>query len=108
MVPGHPSSRTLSTDDDVFQLFLQRQNFKSIDHFQQNISPTDNPPLCTRRDGLERHDVEMTMRVANELSQPKSAYSGDVVLHTSTRGTVHMGQYAGLLRTSSHSAHFYK
>jgi hypothetical protein len=108
MVPRHPSSRALSTDDDAFQLFLQRQNFKSIDHVQQNISPTDNPPLCTRRDGLERHNVETTTRVANELSPSKSAYTGDVVLQTSTRGTVHMGQYAGLLRTASHSAHFYK
>ena len=68
----------------------------STDHVQQNISP--NRPTRHRlrgeRGGRGTTTSRTTTRASNELSPPKSACSGDAVLHTSTRGTVHMGQCA--------------
>ncbi len=51
--------------------------------------------VVARRD--QTHHVETsrtTTRASNDLSPTKSACSGDAVLRTSTRGTVHMGQCA--------------
>ena len=39
-----------------------------------------------------------TTRAATELSPPKSAYAGDAVLRTSTRGTVPMGSALGAIK----------
>ena len=44
------------------------------------------------------HDVESdNTRATTELSPPKSAYAGDAVLRTSTRGTVPMGSALGAI-----------
>jgi hypothetical protein len=37
---------------------LQQLSFHSTDRVQQNISPTNSPPLFARRAGRERHDDE--------------------------------------------------
>jgi hypothetical protein len=67
--------------------------FHPTDHVQQDIHPTDNPPQSARKSGWERHDVESDDDgAAPELRPTKSACAGDVVLRTSTRGTVPMGQ----------------
>ena len=75
---------------------LQQRSCHSTDHVQQNISP--NRPtrhrLRRERGGRGTTRSRTTTRASNELSPPKSACAGDAVLRTSTRGTVHMGQYA--------------
>lgn len=75
---------------------LPQRAFHSTDHVQQNISP--NQPTRHRlrgeRGGRGTTTSRTTTRASNELSPPKSACSGDAVLRTSTRGTVHMGQCA--------------
>ena len=80
MVLGHPSSQC---------------DFHSTDHVQQNISPnqqTARHRLCGERGWRGTTTSRTTTRAANERSPLKSACSGDAVLRTSTRGTVHMGQ----------------
>ena len=73
---------------------LPQRAFHSTDHVQQSISP--NQPTRHRlrgeRDGRGTTTSRTTTRAANEWSPLKSACSGDAVLRTSTRGTVHMGQ----------------
>lgn len=73
---------------------LPQRAFHSTDHVQQNISP--NQPTRHRlrgeRGGRGTTTSRTTTRAANERSPLKSACSGDAVLRTSTRGTVHMGQ----------------
>ena len=75
---------------------LPQRAFHSTDHVQQNISP--NQPTRHRlrgeRGGRGTTTSRTTTRASNDLSPPKSACSGDAVLRTSTRGTVHMGQCA--------------
>jgi len=85
MVLGHPSRRALSTPlITSSRISAQQTNHHSLPREQ-----------CGRGMTMSR----TTTRVANELSPPKSACDGDAVLRTSTRGTVHMGQCAGLPRT---------
>jgi hypothetical protein len=75
---------------------LPQRACHSTDHVQQIISP--NRPtrhrLRRERGGRGTTTSRTTTRASNELSPPKSACSGDAVLRTSTRGTVHMGQCA--------------
>jgi hypothetical protein len=84
---------------------LPQRDFHPTDHVQQDIHPTDNPPQSTLKSGAgdeeQIKDIiiittssRTTTGAAPELSPPKSACAGDVVLRTSTRGTVPMGQCA--------------
>jgi hypothetical protein len=70
---------------------LPQRACHSTDHVQQNISP--NRPTRHRlrgeRGGRGTTTSRTTTRASNERSPPKSACSGDAVLRTSTRGTVH-------------------
>ena len=75
---------------------LPQRACHSTDHVQQNISPNRPTRHSLRRDRVGRGTTtsRTTTRASNELSvrPPKSGCSGDAVLRTSTRGTVHMGQ----------------
>ena len=65
-----------------------------------SAQPTTHHSLRGERGWRGTTTSRTTTRAANELSPPKSVCVGDAVLRTSTRGTVYMGQYAGLQRTA--------
>jgi hypothetical protein len=59
--------------------------------YQPNRQPAT---VCAEElGGKDTTSSRTTTRAANELSPPKSACAGDAVLRTSTRGTVHVGQF---------------
>jgi hypothetical protein len=79
---------------------LPRSAFHPTDHVQQDIHPTDNPPLSARKSGAGEARRRVGRRRGRPPSStpPKSACAGDTVLRTSTRGTVPMGQDNGCHR----------
>jgi len=82
MVLGHPARSALATPP-----------ITSSRISAQTDQPATGPPRG-ERGGRGTTTSRTTTRASNELSPPKSACSGDSVLRTSTRGTVHMGQCA--------------
>ena len=65
--------------------------------------PPNRQPTTVGTEELGRKDTmlsQTTTGAAPELNPAKSAYTGDAVLHTSTRGTVPMGQCNGVIEDS--------